>query len=184
MLTAQARRNLRSDALMIAAGVIVAAALSWSGWIDSVLAAALPIQVAAFISGMFFTSAFTIAPASIALARLSVFAPLSVVALWGALGAMVGDLVIFFFLRDRFAADVMGSLRPSVMRHVLASFHLGFLKWLSPVMGAAIIASPLPDEFGLALMGLSRTRAAVLMPISFAMNWIGIYLVSWFAHSI
>ena len=74
-------------------------------------------------------------------------------------GAMLGDLIIFFFIRDRFADDIIHSMKPSVSRHVLNSFHLGFLKWISPILGALIIASPLPDEFGLTLLGLSKTRA-------------------------
>jgi hypothetical protein len=135
------------------------------------------------VSGIFFTSAFTIAPASVALSHLaSTSASIGIVAFWGALGAMCGDLMLFFFIRDRFADDLIASVKPSFAKHVLHSFHLGFLKWLSPLIGAAIIASPLPDELGLTLMGLSKTRVAVLLPVSFVMNMIGIYGLVWFAH--
>jgi hypothetical protein len=51
-------------------------------------------------------------------------------------------------------------------------------------LGALIIASPLPDEFGLALMGISRMRALVLMPISFVMNALGIYCIIWMVHAL
>jgi hypothetical protein len=49
------------------------------------------------------------------------------------------------------------------------------------VLGAFIIASPLPDELGLTLMGMSKVRLAVLVPVSFVMNAVGIYLLVWFA---
>ena len=49
------------------------------------------------------------------------------------------------------------------------------------MLGAAIIASPLPDEIGLSLMGMSKTRVAVLIPVSFAMNALGICLLAQFA---
>jgi hypothetical protein len=54
------------------------------------------------------------------------------------------------------------------------------MKWISPILGALIIASPLPDEFGLALLGLSRTRISILIPVSFIMNFLGVYLLLWF----
>ncbi len=140
--------------------------------------------IASFVSGIFFTSAFTLAPASVALAHITKVAPLHEVALWGGLGAMCGDLVLFLFIRDKFALDITAALKPSFARHIMNSFHLGFMKWLSPLIGAAIIASPLPDELGLALMGLSRTRILILLPVTFVMNVIGIYIVAMFAHTL
>ncbi|HEY4478659.1 MAG TPA: hypothetical protein VI775_02350, partial [Candidatus Paceibacterota bacterium] len=59
--------------------------------------------------------------------------------------------------------------------------HFGFLKWLSPLIGAFIIASPLPDELGVALLGMSKIRIAVLIPLSFTMNILGIYILIFFA---
>ncbi len=174
---AAARHELAKDLIFIVIGVIAAIALVQTGMLDALLGIFGRTDMAAFLAGVFFTSAFTIAPASIALAHIATEAPVASIALWGALGAMLGDLIIFFFIRDRFAADIKDSLKPSVARHIMGSFHLGFLKWLSPVIGALIIASPIPDEFGLTLLGISRTRVAVLLPISFAMNWLGIYLI-------
>ena len=100
------------------------------------------------------------------------------VILWGALGALSGDIILFFFIRDRFADDLKNSLKPSFVRHIARSFHFGFLKWLAPILGAVVIASPLPDELGLTLLGLSKTRLAFLVPISFVMNALGIYLLA------
>jgi hypothetical protein len=133
--------------------------------------------VASFIAGVFFTSAFTLAPASIALVKLAEQAPLPWVALWGGLGAMCGDLILFFFIRDRFAEDLKHVVSKKLARSFMHTFHFGFLKWLSPVLGALLIASPLPDELGVSLMGMSKVRTAVLMPVSFVMNVLGIYLI-------
>ena len=76
----------------------------------------------------------------------------------------------------------MNTIKPSKLRHIMHSFHFGFLKWLSPIIGALIIASPLPDEFGIAFLGMSKVKTAVLMPISFFMNLIGIYALIAFFH--
>lgn len=179
-----ARKELKKDLLLILVGCILALVIVNSGVLKAILNLVGNPAAAAFLAGIFFTSAFTLVPASFALVSLTDLAPLHTIALLGALGAMVGDVIIFLFIRDRFADDLMNAMKPSVLRHVLNSFHLGFMKWLSPILGALIIASPLPDEFGLTLLGLSKTRLVVLMPIAFAMNWLGIYLVVWLAQAI
>ena len=179
------RRALVRDLLMITVGIVIAIVFVKTGLLDLVVSSLQEYSiVASFIAGIFFTSAFTLAPASIALVSISQYAPMSTVALWGGLGAMCGDLILFFFIRDRFAEDLMKAMKPAKIRHLLHSFHFGFLKWLSPIIGALIIASPLPDEFGITLMGISKVRVVVLMPIAFAMNVLGIYLLIQFSHLI
>ena len=161
---------------------MIAILLSRIGLIELFVASFGSSAAVSFLAGIFFTSAFTLAPAAVALANISDSASILTVALWGGLGAMCGDLILFFFIRDRFAGDLLSSFKPSVTRRILASFHVGFLKWLSPLVGAFIIASPLPDEFGLILLGMSKTRAIVLMPVAFAMNFLAIYSLIWFAR--
>ena len=179
-----ARRELSKDLILIIIGGIIALGLAQVGLIEMIVNLLGGQAVASFFSGIFFTSAFTIAPASIALSDIAQHASVFTVAFWGALGAMCGDLILFFFIRDRFADDVIHSLKPSLMKHIARSFHLGFLKWLAPLIGAAIIFSPLPDEFGLALLGISKTRVALIIPISFVMNYLAIYALFQFVHTI
>lgn len=176
-----AHRELIKDAFLIIVGFGCAIIMSKAGVLDSVISFLGDGAAASFVAGIFFTSAFTIAPASVALVHIAGATDHLTVALWGALGALCGDLILFFFIRDKFAADLKRSFKPSVMKHVLRSLHFGFLKWLSPIIGALIIASPLPDELGIALMGISRTRLIILVPVSFVMNLLGIYALIWFA---
>jgi len=168
-------RRLKKDFLIIGLSFLAAYAFVRFGAINHFLTATQEFKIlGSFVAGMFFTSAFTIAPASVALAGLALSGPLFLVAFWGALGALFGDLILFFLIRDVFADDLMKIFRRFWHRHFFSSFHLGFLKWLAPFFGALIIASPLPDELGLALMGLSKTKLIVLIPISFIFNFIGI----------
>ncbi len=178
------QKELFKDALLIMFGGIVAYILTQAGVIDGLVSLLGGNIVTIFIAGLFFTSVFTIAPASVALASMVQQVPVTTVAIWGALGALCGDLVLFYFIRDKFTEDLFGSLKPSIIKHFFKSLHMGFMKWLSPVLGAFIIASPLPDEVGLTLMGISRTKTTVLIPISFAMNMLGIYIIAWFASVI
>lgn len=182
MSSIRARKELAKDALLIIVGFVCALMLSRLGILDMIIGLLGNSIVASFVAGVFFTSVFTIGPASVALTHIASHTPIPVVAFWGGLGALCGDLALFFFIRDRFTADVMSALKPSFVKRVMHSLHFGFLRWLSPIIGALIIASPLPDELGVALMGLSRTRLAVLVPVALSMNMLGIYLIGWFAH--
>lgn len=171
------------DLIMIAFGIVVAIVLDKTGLLDLIINTSKDYYIlASFIAGIFFTSAFTIAPSSVALVHIADTSPIGGVVLWGALGAVCGDLILFFFIRDVFAEDLMKTLKPKTIHHILHSFHFGFLKWLSPIIGALIIASPLPDELGITLLGMSKVKTAVLVPISFTMNALGIYLLISFSH--
>lgn len=179
----RARYDLVKDIVFILIGAAIALMLARTGGLDIIISWFDNSAVASFVAGIFFTSAFTIAPSAVALSHIIGHASPHTVALWGALGALCGDLALFFFIKDRFAEDLRTSLRPSLAKHILSSFHLGFMKWLAPFLGALIIASPLPDELGLTLMGLSRVRLAVLIPVSYVMNAVGIYALVWFANT-
>jgi len=50
-------------------------------------------------------------------------------------------------------------------------------KWILVLAGAIFISSPLPDEIGLALMGISRYNRGKILTICFALNFAGAYAV-------
>lgn len=172
----RAKSDLIKDIFLVFLGAILALLLSELGIIRAIIDLIGNQILASFFAGVFFTSVFTIAPASVAFSNIG-DTSIYTVSFWGAIGALCGDLALFFFIRDRFVKDLKASIRPVVLRHIFNTFHLGFMKWLSPIVGAIIIASPLPDEFGLALLGFSRTKVSLLIPVSFVMNFIGIYLL-------
>lgn len=131
----------------------------------------------AAITGVFFVSTFTVAPASLVLFHLAQeFNPVLIAASAG-LGALLGDLLIFRFLRD----GVFEELRPLVSgfgeSHLGTLFRTPYFAWLMPVIGAAIIASPLPDEIGIGLLGLSRMKLWQFALLAFALNALGIFAI-------
>lgn len=177
MATRKYVKDLYIDLTVIIFGLVIATLLVQAGAVQEFLHLTEGMQgLTAFVAGIFFTSAFTLAPASVVLSQIHGI-PSFEVALLGGLGAMIGDVILFLFIRDRFSEHIMRALGHSKWKHIVKSFHFGFLKYLSPVLGAAIIASPLPDEFGLMLMGASRMNVALLLPISFFMNVVGVYLI-------
>src|SRR3990167_7131268 len=56
--------------------------------------------------------------------------------------------------------------------------------WVIPALGAVIIASPLPDELGLIMMGLSHIRTATFIVLSFMMNAAGIFAIATAAQAL
>src|SRR5258708_40308412 len=90
--------NLWRDLVIIALGILITLLLVRMGALGKILTATEEqAYVGSFIAGIFFTSIFTIAPASIALAVMSHSTPAYLVALWGALGALMGDVFLFLF---------------------------------------------------------------------------------------
>jgi hypothetical protein len=131
----------------------------------------------ALITGVFSVSVFTAAPAYVVLVHLAQeFNPIFI-ALFGAVGGMVGDFVLFRFIKG----GLYREWRPWIVRISRSAigrlFRSRHLRWLSPAVGAAIIASPLPDEFGVGLMGLSHLKSWQFALITFALNALGIYAV-------
>lgn len=131
----------------------------------------------AFITGIFFVSTFTVAPAAVVLYHLADNLHPIEVALLAGLGAMVGDYIIFRFMKDR----VFDELRPifSKINHpyLRSLFKTPFFAWTLPVIGAAIIASPLPDEVGVSMLGLSKIRRWQFFLVTFLLNAAGIFFI-------
>ena len=170
--------NLFRDLFFVGVSIFVSVWIVRLGVLQNVVSVMSEARLlASFVTGFFFTSAFTIAPAAIVFIGLGTHTPHLLLAFWGACGALVGDLTIFFFVRDRFTEDILDVLKITKSKKLTHFFKKGFFRWLSPLIGAIIIASPLPDEIGITMMGLSKTRLALLIPISFVMNFIGILLV-------
>lgn len=131
----------------------------------------------AFVTGVFFVSVFTIAPAAVVLFHFADnLHPVEVALLAGA-GAMLGDYIIFRFVRDK----VVDELRPLAKKFGASKlgivFKSPFFAWLVPVMGALVIASPLPDEVGVSMLGASKIKQWQFFVLAFALNAIGIFLV-------
>ena len=166
--------------LIAAAGVIAAVALTQ---IDAfaVLLHRLGAYgyFGAFFAGVLFSSTFTVAIATVTFYYIGGSLSPLLTALLGGLGAMCTDLVLFRFFRD----SLFSEIKLFFAEHRFAHLHPGkilhtkvFL-WLGPVIGSLIILSPLPDEFGIALMSYYRYDIRKLAPLSFLLNTVGIYLI-------
>ena len=138
----------------------------------------------AFIVGIFFVSTFTVAPAAVILFHLANTLHPVEVALLAGLGAMVGDFIIFRFMQDR----VFYELRPLFLKlptqKVKIMFKSPYFAWLLPLFGAFIIASPLPDEVGVGMLGLSKIKRWQFFGLAFVLNATGIFMIVSIAQAV
>lgn len=171
--------RLERDLLIVTAAILAAIVLVESGMLDYFLSAVQEqYMLASFITGIFFTSAFTITPAAIVLVHIaSEWQHPIIIALASGLGAMLGDAALFLFVRDVFAADLEYFLKARKMGRFIYYLRIGKFRWFAPVVGALIILSPLPDELGLTLLGFTRIPLWAVLGITFVLNSIGIYLL-------
>jgi len=177
------RNNLTRDLIIVLIGVVLAVALVKTGVVKSLVVSGHDIRfLGNFLAGIFFISVFTAAPAAVVLVELAQTNSAWEVALFGGLGALVGDLIIFKFLKDNLADDLFYLIENTGLRKITAIFKSKFLKWIIPFFGAIIIASPFPDELGLVMMGLSKTKTWIFIPISFILNFLGILSIGLIAE--
>ena len=141
--------------------------------------------VGSFVSGMFFTSIFTTAPAIVTLGEISRTHGIITTAFFGAIGAVLGDLIIFRFIRDRLSEHMTELLRHrGIFRRIHHLLRLRYFRWLTFLMGGLIIASPFPDELGISLLGLSTMKTSLFIYTSFAFNFLGIVAIGLIARSL
>lgn len=171
--------------MLLIVSVIVLFYLAGTPLVDHVVAAMGELgYIGSLITGIFFVSTFTVAPAVIVLYNLAeVLNPL-IVALSAGAGAVIGDFLIFRFFKDH----VFEELRPIFKRlgdgPLLRIISTPYFAWILPVAGALIIASPFPDEIGIGLMGIARMKTFQFLLLAFVLNSAGIFFIVTLARSL
>jgi hypothetical protein len=140
--------------------------------------------VGSFISGIFFVSIFTTAPATVALGEIARANSIFVTAFFGSLGSMVGDYLIFRFVKDRICEDFVFLIKKSGLKRFTAIFKTRTFHWLFAFLGALVVASPLPDELAMSMMGFAKVKTSVIIPLSFVLNFFGILSIGLIARSL
>ncbi len=158
--------------------LLSAAVLTRAGFFQEIVAVLGSwAYVGAFFAGLLFVSTFTVSFGGVLLFQMAESLTVWEVALAAGLGAVVSDFFIFKFVKNNLVREVQplyNTLGGKGINHVL---HTRYFSWTLPFVGALIIASPLPDEIGVSLMGLSKMKAWQFLAISFALNALGITLV-------
>lgn len=133
----------------------------------------------AFIGGILFVNTFTASLSIVILFALLHDLPLFTLSLCAGLGAMVGDFLIFRFIKNNIFSEIKALMIHLGFKHSSARefIHSKFASWTLPLLGALIIASPFPDELGVMLMGLSRINTYKFLLLAFVLNSLGIMAI-------
>lgn len=130
--------------------------------------------IGVLISGIFFGYGFTAIPATASLIYFTeLFNPI-IIAFIGATGTMIGDLIIFNYFRNSLPDEIESLIKKSKIRKLKKTR----FKWLVPAIAGFIIASPLPDEIGVSLLGTYKFDTNTFMLISFTLNFIGLLIIT------
>lgn len=179
------KTKLQRDMLLLALSISIAVILVMGGVADQLSDRLGEWGIfGAFIAGLGFSSAFFAAPATVVIFTFAQdHVSFWLIAVAASLGAMLGDWLIFRFLRNGLSEDFryfLDQASRSVRFQML--FRSRLFYWLGSFTAALIIASPLPDELGLAIFGALRFNTRRFLPISFAFNFLGILIVTLLAQ--
>lgn len=177
--------NLIKNMAIIAMSILIAIILIKTRIFANIMTSSKELELlGSFIAGIFFTSVFTIAPAMVVLTEIAQVNSVLLVAIFGGLGAMIGDLIIFRFVKEKLSEDILYLLKKSKSKRLMPMLRLKTFKWLMAFLGALIIASPLPDELGLFMLGFVKVKTSLFIPISFLFNSLGILIIGIIAKAI
>jgi len=131
--------------------------------------------LSSFIAGLFYASYFTGPAATAVIFYLGKVQHPLLIAGVGAFGSVISDYILFRFIRKR-ASPSIDYLKKKLKLNDNAKKGL---RILAPVAAALLIASPLPDELGVAILGAMKFKTKYLLVLSYVCNFLGILTVSY-----
>lgn len=135
--------------------------------------------MSSFTLGVLYVYGFTAALSTGALLIISEQQNIFMTGIIAGLGALMGDLIIFKFVRGTFNIELerLGKIRFVKKIRKLLKEH-STLNRAVPFIAYIIIASPLPDEIGVSMAALYKdTTTKAFSILSFFLNTIGIFII-------
>ncbi len=151
------KRRHHSNLLLLFGGIIAAIILSRLPFFDSLIEITEEFgYVGAVVSGFLFTSTFTAATSGLLLVNFAKTLDPFWLIVSAAAGALTSDTLVFLFVKDKVSAEITPIYEQFLTKnHLHKIAHTKYFSWTLPVIGAIIMATPLPDELGVSLLGLS-----------------------------
>jgi len=179
---------------LLAISIIIGSLLAYFGVFDRLFGGLGALgYVGALFVGMLFPITFTAPIATFALFYLGEHFHVGAVTIIAAVGALFGDLAIFTFVRDRTLKEVEEIRSEYRIEHrthdhyrrhkaLVQLFHSKPFHALSLFIGGLVILSPIPDELGIAILASYKVHMKKFIPISLALNAVGIWLIVMAGH--
>lgn len=129
------------------------------------------------IAGALFTSFFTAAPATVILIAMSSFYSPFVVAFYAAIGSVIGDWIILKVFEEKVAYELKPLVKKFRLMKLLSKIKSKRNREKATLLGMLVVASPMPDEVGIGLLGISHLPTISLLIITFLLNAGGILVL-------
>ena len=134
--------------------------------------------IGALLAGMVFVSSFTAAISIVIIAIMAQNINPMALGLIGGVGAVMGDYLIFKLVRSHLQDELALLFGKEGTSYIKTLIRSRYIAWMLPIIGVFILASPLPDELGVSLLGISKISEARFILISYLSNAIGIVMIA------
>ncbi len=133
------------------------------------------------VAGALYTYGFTASLGAVLLVAITPDYSPFLMAFLGALGATAADITIFKFLKGNLRHEVQRIARFKPVRQILAS-PLIKNRAARSMLGFLVVASPLPDEIGVAFLSMTKMSLSQFRLVTFAANFVGVYALTALSH--
>jgi hypothetical protein len=128
------------------------------------------------VAGVLYSYSFTASVGALILVSVAHdYAP-GVAAVVGGIGALLADIAIFKFIREDLKREI-GHIAKTEFMRLIGSVPIVKERWFRNVFGALILASPFPDEIGIAIMASAKIEEGTFTLLAFIADMFGIYLL-------
>mgnify|MGYP001584680684 CR=1 FL=1 len=155
------------------------------GWVNVIIESTKDMKfLASIVAGFFYTILPTSAIALVVFAKLASDHSIIQVSILGGIGAMVADLALFRLTRKYMMHAIIDVSRTffhgrNILRKPSHARNLAMT-----VVGGIMIASPLPDEIGIAILELSEIKPFQFAILSGMLHTVGIFIIVYLGRTL
>jgi hypothetical protein len=133
--------------------------------------------ISAIIAGAMFVCTFTVATGAYIIFTLAkTLSPVELI-LFGMIGAVIFDMLVYKTIKNTVDKEILEAFNTPRFSHFKKILHTKYFAWMAPLIGLLVFLSPLPDELGISLLGLSKLRTYQFFFISILNHSLGMFLV-------
>ncbi len=133
----------------------------------------------ALVVGAFYSYTITTVPATAAVFVLGSDLNPFLIAFLGAFGSAFSDSIIFIITKRKLHKEVQRVENKFLSLKTIKWFHISI-----PVLAFLVVASPLPDELGVALMAIAGLKGKKFLIFSYAANFTGLLIIATLGQSL
>lgn len=133
--------------------------------------------IGAFFAGVLYVSLFTAAPSVVMLFELTKTVDIIPLILFASAGSVLGDLIILSIFRDNIYGEMKYLMRKFGVRVKVRKDRKKVVSWLLAAAGIFVLGTPLPDEAGIAMLGMTKYSKVRILTVAFIANGIGITVI-------